>query len=64
MINQENEYRQIELEQEITDYLNGLYALLQSSDRVEADEVLGLVAHAKAVWENDLASFDTEEVTE
>jgi hypothetical protein len=46
------------IDQEILDYLNGVYALLQSSDRLEADEVLGLIAEAKAVWENDLSSFD------
>lgn len=40
--------------------LNELYALLLSSDRLEADEVLGLISEAKAVWENDVGSFDTE----
>lgn len=44
---------QKDLEQEILDYLNGVYSLLIESDKFEASEVLGLVAEAKAIWEND-----------
>lgn len=44
-------------DQEITDYLNGLYALLLDSENPLADEMLGMVAEIKAGWEGDLGSF-------
>ena len=44
-------------DQQITDYLNGLYALLLDSDNELADEMLGMVAEIKAGWEGDLGSF-------
>lgn len=42
-----------EKNQEILDYMNGLYALLCESEEIEADECLGLVAQAKAIWEHE-----------
>jgi hypothetical protein len=44
-------------DQEISDYLNGLYALLLDSEHPLADEMLGMVAEIKAGWEGDLGSF-------
>ena len=44
-------------DKDITDYLNGLYALLLDSDHELADEMLGMVAEIKAGWEVDLGSF-------
>ena len=44
-------------DQQITDYLNGLYALLADSDHELADEMLGMIAEIKAGWEGDLGSF-------
>ena len=46
-------------DQQITDYLNGLYALLLDSEHPLADEMLGMVAEIKAGWEGDLGSFST-----
>jgi hypothetical protein len=60
MIDQQNEYLQAKIERAIYNKLNELYGLLLESDRLEASEVLGIVAEAKAVWENDTGSFGEE----
>lgn len=44
-------------DQDITDYLNGLYAVLLDSEHPLASEMLGMVAEIKAGWEGDLGSF-------
>ena len=61
MADQQNEHYQIELESEISKTFNKLYTLLESSDKIEADESMGHVAEGKAIWENDTGSV--EEIT-
>jgi len=58
MIDQEDEIKQINIENKISMALNDLYELLQASDRIEAEELLGKIAEAKAEWEGDYASKD------
>jgi len=54
---QEEEARQIEIENNIDKMFQQLYDSLNVSDRIEAEEVLGHVAEAKAIWEQDTGSF-------
>ena len=42
--------KKIATHDEISSAFSNLYELLQKSDRLEADECLGLVAQAQAVW--------------
>jgi len=58
MTTQEEEIKQIETEGEILTHLNKLYELLQVSDRIEAEEMLGHVAEFKAELEGDKGSSD------
>lgn len=41
----------------ITEKLQELYDLLSDSNELVAEEVLGLIAEAKALWEGDTGSF-------
>lgn len=50
----------IAIDAEIGRCLNRLYALLSVSENNDADEVLSMVAEAKAIWEDDEASFDNQ----
>jgi hypothetical protein len=43
--------------QQIAKALNGLYAMLERDTTMAAEEVLGHVAEAKAIWEGDEGSF-------
>lgn len=56
-MNQEEETRQIELEKEINKTFQKLYDDLNASDRIEAEEALGHLSVAKAIWEQDAGSF-------
>ena len=62
MIDQENEYRHMHLEAQITRKLTELYGLLSQSDRIEAEDALGHIANAQAIWLNDDGSFDLGDV--
>ena len=48
---QEDEIRQIEIENEIVTLLDKLYVVLMKSDRIEAEEQLGHIAQFKEFWE-------------
>ena len=61
MIDQEDERRQLEIEVKITKEFQVLYNLLLASDLPEAEEALGHVAEAKAIWEKDTGSIDLED---
>jgi len=50
-MDQENEYKQMTIEEEISKTFQNLYDLLQVSDRVEAEEALGHIAQAKEIWD-------------
>ena len=44
--------------------LKELYNLLQQSDRVEAEEILGMISEAEAIWLGDSSSIkDKDETT-
>jgi len=60
-MDQEEEIRQMGIEKAINKAFDVLYTVLQLSDRIEAEESLGMVAEAKAVWENDAGSSDKED---
>lgn len=60
MATQEEESRQIEIENEIMLCLNKLYFLLQESDKIEAEEQLGYVAQWKVFWEDGIPIDEQE----
>lgn len=42
----------------ITELLQRLYDLLEKTDTMKAEETLGFIAQAKAIWEEDASSVD------
>jgi hypothetical protein len=56
-MDQEQECRQMEIEEEIGIKLNQLYELLKQDDRPESEDWLGTVAELKAEIEGDCETF-------
>lgn len=53
MIDQEQEIRQMKLEQEIDRLFHEIYEALKKSDRLEAESAIGYVAQARAAWDGE-----------
>ena len=56
-MDQAEETRQMEIEKDIGKNFDDIYKALQTSDNIKAEEVLGHIAVAKAIWEDDEGSF-------